>query len=350
MLNNPVFIIGHPKSGTSLLCAMLDSHPELLVLPEESDYYNLIWPRANLLNYEWRLSKTEKAKLLSEYISKKSHFKNFSNGKVDRDISGNFDYTQFDSNFFHKILIRKLANIPYFTRKTLFHIIAESFANTTVMRMNQKNTRYWVEKTPKHTWFIQEILADFPNSKFIFLYRDPRDNFISYKKKWGEKLTALKFSKSWNDAILQQEKIPASQLYKMQYENLTINPFFHIQDLCTFLDIEYLDCLLQPSKLGIKWKGNSMFKKNLDTISPVNIGHHRDAIDAEDLKIIESFCADNMIKLGYNLNIDNKVLEATYTNNHKNYRKLKLNNYNFLQTQLVKLKIILTGEIKKKKT
>ena len=35
--DRPVFICGHPKSGTSLLRAMLDSHPELLVYPELSD-------------------------------------------------------------------------------------------------------------------------------------------------------------------------------------------------------------------------------------------------------------------------------------------------------------------------
>ncbi len=33
------FIAGQAKSGTTLLVALLDNHPELLVLPEETAYF-----------------------------------------------------------------------------------------------------------------------------------------------------------------------------------------------------------------------------------------------------------------------------------------------------------------------
>ena len=36
--DRPVFICGHPKSGTSLLRNLLDSHSELVVYPEETWY------------------------------------------------------------------------------------------------------------------------------------------------------------------------------------------------------------------------------------------------------------------------------------------------------------------------
>lgn len=34
--DRPIFICGHPKSGTSLLRNLLDNHPQLAVYPEES--------------------------------------------------------------------------------------------------------------------------------------------------------------------------------------------------------------------------------------------------------------------------------------------------------------------------
>jgi len=37
--DHPVFLGGHPKSGTSLLRALLDSHPQLVVYPEESGFF-----------------------------------------------------------------------------------------------------------------------------------------------------------------------------------------------------------------------------------------------------------------------------------------------------------------------
>src|SRR5437667_53923 len=35
----PCFIAGQAKSGTTLVAALLDSHPELLVLPQETAYF-----------------------------------------------------------------------------------------------------------------------------------------------------------------------------------------------------------------------------------------------------------------------------------------------------------------------
>ena len=40
----PVFICGHPKSGTSLLRSMLDNHPELIVYPEETYFFRKFLP------------------------------------------------------------------------------------------------------------------------------------------------------------------------------------------------------------------------------------------------------------------------------------------------------------------
>ena len=38
-LERPVFICGHHRSGTTLMQQLLDSHPELLVLPSEGTYF-----------------------------------------------------------------------------------------------------------------------------------------------------------------------------------------------------------------------------------------------------------------------------------------------------------------------
>lgn len=44
--DSPVFIAGHPKSGTSFLCSVLDSHPELLTYPEETSFFRRYLPKA----------------------------------------------------------------------------------------------------------------------------------------------------------------------------------------------------------------------------------------------------------------------------------------------------------------
>src|SRR5690349_5530581 len=96
-LNSPVFIIGHPKSGTSLLTAMLDSHPQLMVLPEESDFYSLINGTIDVLNSNTSISADVKRAVLSKRIFEDSHLRNFFRGKINEDIGGNFDYSEFDT-------------------------------------------------------------------------------------------------------------------------------------------------------------------------------------------------------------------------------------------------------------
>src|SRR5579859_5219006 len=41
----PVFVVGHRKTGTTLLQDLLDGHPQLAVLPGESNHFNTFLPR-----------------------------------------------------------------------------------------------------------------------------------------------------------------------------------------------------------------------------------------------------------------------------------------------------------------
>lgn len=41
--NQPVILCGHPKSGTTLLLALLDNHPQLTVFPEEFKFFQRVY-------------------------------------------------------------------------------------------------------------------------------------------------------------------------------------------------------------------------------------------------------------------------------------------------------------------
>ena len=43
-LNNPVFICGHRKSGTTMLCSLFDDHDDILVYPSDSSFFYKIFP------------------------------------------------------------------------------------------------------------------------------------------------------------------------------------------------------------------------------------------------------------------------------------------------------------------
>ena len=49
-LNNPVFICGHRKSGTTMLCSLFDDHDDILVYPSDSSFFQIFPPCLNLKN------------------------------------------------------------------------------------------------------------------------------------------------------------------------------------------------------------------------------------------------------------------------------------------------------------
>ena len=58
--DRPVFICGHPKAGTSLLRAVLDSHPQLVVYPEETNFFRRILPRLQGQDLEVQIKLAER--------------------------------------------------------------------------------------------------------------------------------------------------------------------------------------------------------------------------------------------------------------------------------------------------
>ena len=349
MQRSPIFVIGHPKSGTSLLTALLDSHPELLVLSEESDFYLNVWPKAEVLNWEWKLSKEEKTNALLEHITTISHIKNYFRGAIENDISGNFDYSHFNHTLFKEKLKAFIDSQTKFERRSLFLGILEAYGECLKSESLEKKT-HWVEKTAKNTWYIHSILEDHPTSKFVFIYRDPRDNFISFKKKLGEKLTAIKFAKSWNDSFEQAKQIDPSQIIYIKYEELISQPEVHLKKIAEHLGIQYANELLTPSKLGVPWKGNSMFGSKSKGFRSDSIGRYKNIITSEELDILEAFCSEHMTECGYTLDKDGsafKNVRSKFQAEYDAFYPFGIHTPPTARKFLGKMRIKLTGKAKK---
>ncbi|SRR6266496_1048062 len=293
-LSSPIFITGHPKSGTTLLTTILDSHPQLMVLPEESDFYRLIKPAINELNKS-DISIEDKKRIFAKKIFIKSQLRNFLSGKTETHINGNYDYTDFDAERFKNLILEKVSWNSIDPKSVMLSII-ESYEK--VIYTNNHSFKYWVEKTPHHIFFLKEIKHDFPHSKIIFIYRDPRDNYISYlrKKKY---LAPTTFSYQWNKCFKNAEN--TSNILFIKYEELVKNPDEQIDRLANFLNIEKTESLFHPSKKGVRWTGNSMFGVKMDSIDSSNLYRYKTLIKSEDQKIIEILCRKNMLKYKYPL-------------------------------------------------
>lgn len=124
----PVFIIGPPRSGTSLVLFMLvRGQKHIAGTHRESQFYH--WIKVHPFQKEAYRKQRYFLELLSP-----------------EEIDEVFDRSEDPADFFRKAIDKVAEN----TGKSIF-----------------------VEKSPNHTFFHKEILRDFPNAAFILLNRHP---------------------------------------------------------------------------------------------------------------------------------------------------------------------------------
>src|SRR5438552_2126995 len=129
------FVAGQAKSGTTLLVALLDNHPELLVLPEETAYFPTV------LTKYGRRSRQEQF----EYLTRDSLSNVVFGGPCKW---GKRDYSWFPTAKFYQ-LFKELAFDPANTKKDLFVLMLEAYAAPVGRPLD--SAKSWLERTPGHT-------------------------------------------------------------------------------------------------------------------------------------------------------------------------------------------------------
>jgi hypothetical protein len=182
--NVPVFVIGSGHSGTTLLCSLLDRHPDICCIYESQVYVR---------NRHEQLA----APL-------------------------------------------KLAN-PYSTPGTLGST-SRSFAinSTFSLYCNARKSRQtrWAEKTPKHIHYVKDIWRDFPTARIIFTVRNGADAICSFARRhnFGRKDNAgdLKGFKRWaGDNLAALQILRDDRVFQLRLEDMVHDPLATLSELFT---------------------------------------------------------------------------------------------------------------------
>ena len=153
------FIAGQAKSGTTLLVALLDSHPELLVLPEETAYFPTV-----LTKYAPRGRRAQ-----FDYLTKQSLSNVLFGGPCKwgkRNYATSFPREQFLQTF------ERAAFDPANAQEDLLVLMVKAYAAT--LGRSLDTIARWVEKTPANRNHVSAILSRFPEAKILVTLRDPR--------------------------------------------------------------------------------------------------------------------------------------------------------------------------------
>jgi hypothetical protein len=211
------FIVGRGRSGTTLLRAMLDSHPEMAV-PDESHFVVTMGLR-------------------------RSHYER--NAELDvnlflSDLLDHFGFQRWDLP--PQVVAASFTASPPTSLPDAFRRVFALYAHS------QGKSRYG-DKTPGYVMSMR-LLADLlPDSRFVHVIRDGRNVALSYLEGgWGPETlagNAVFWKRFVRHGRKEGRRLGVERYCEMRYEALLEDPESELRTLCRFLDLEFHDGMLR---------------------------------------------------------------------------------------------------------
>ena len=279
MTENPIFIVGAPRSGTTLLAAALATHSRISCGPET--------------HFFRRLSETEPDELLADWPDRAADF------ICSIKHSG---FTGHES----KLLIEKYGLQPEEIAAFLVDkmpTVPNILASVTEQHMARMGKQRWAEKTPDHLAHVALIRHYFPDAPIIRIIRDPRDMALSLTRvPWGAGsfFEALLF---WRraDQISRDFFATDENSYTLRFEDLLAAPRETLQQLCQFIGEEFEAEMLDTSRTGkqVNSRGVPWKAKVSQPFDPSRSGVWRQEISQADNQLAEAVLGDRLMAYGY---------------------------------------------------
>lgn len=254
--DNPIFILGAHKSGTTFLRNLIDGHPQIMTLPFETHFFKHY---GSWIEYPFRSQKPfEKSldKFLASSLDEIKARNNNQNPQSDYYQGKPVDTEKYETYF------KKHASSDLDPKK-LFEVYMNSLAHGLGMDTELKTVRI-CEKSVENSEFAPVLKKWFPNAKFIHIVRNPYDNLASFRQyqvnMYGRYpvLQKLVWSLHHNYAQMYKNKELLDDSYKViKYEDLVASTEDVMADLAKFLDIKFTQSLLEVSSMGRAWQQNT---------------------------------------------------------------------------------------------
>jgi hypothetical protein len=270
----PFFIVGSGRSGTTLLRMILASHSRLAIPPETYFLDPLLK----------RFSPTRP--LMPDEVMRAIAIVTGSIRWPDMDIAAAAYSTE-------------AAALPNPTLRDLVEIIYRTY-------LKREGKARWGDKTPAYIRIVPQLAQLYPGARFIHLMRDGRDVAKSFQsvgwygpllnRNMGEWLEAAQLDVRWRDAGL------AERLLLVRYEDLVRDTERTVQGLCEFLGERFeppmlawedkVDRLVPQREMAIHTK----LRRRPD---PGDVERWRREMSVSEQLVAEAFMGVDLARAGY---------------------------------------------------
>jgi len=204
MYKQPVFIVGSPRAGTTLMQSILCKSEQYFPIPETHFFSKVVhgFPEHNLNEFQ-------KKKML-RILKRKS-----------------------------KINIDEAELLPFSSKKEIFEFI--------IGRYNKNNKNTFLEKTPRHIFHYSEIMNHYPDARFICMIREPRNtvsSILQMRPEINKSVTRVAFlyNKIANRILTISKN---RNVFIVRYEDLVNNTKETLYDVCNYLRLPYNSHLIE---------------------------------------------------------------------------------------------------------
>jgi hypothetical protein len=273
MDRGPIFVAGLERSGTSLLYALLSSHPDIAMSR-----------RTNLWTY-------------------------FYNQYGDLSRPENFERCLGMMMKYNRVL--KLEPDPERIRREFRQgepTYARLFALLEEHHAEKQNKRRWGDKSLNTERYADPIFAAYPDARILHILRDPRDRYASALTRWKVSRGGVGAGTAmWMSSVALARRNHAlypDRYLVIRYETLTAKPEETVRALCDFIGEEFSPQMfsMQSSGTFLQEGSNSSYGQNdPGKIFTSSIGRYQKVLNIRQISFMQQFAGQEMVRLDYPL-------------------------------------------------
>lgn len=268
----PVFVVGFPRSGTTLVQQILNAHPQVAIAPE-THFFHRYW------RHREQLGDLTADAAWARLLTRLAAIPELSAAGLEA-----------------AMLARRGAGVPR-TLPAAFRLVLDTFAELQGATVSG-------EKTPANQLHTPVLQHWFPDALFIHVVRDPRAAVSSWRRvHWSSgsvAVDALEWRRRHRRFL--RDAPGLRRAVTIRYEDLVRDPEPVVREFCAFLGIDFHRAMLEHSRraaVGLDLEREPWKARATEPMDSTRTDAWRGELTGRQVLAIEAICGRTMTRFEY---------------------------------------------------
>lgn len=290
----PIFIVGIHKSGTSLMRALLDGHPDLAVLPREPHFFE-----RSGLPVRYPLRPSDGGIRTQDAIRRRTVRALENEAKDDNPYSDSPSFQGYSPSLFERSWNPQSEHM-----REMYKDYVESLFSAW---KSVPQGRRPVDKSTEYLEFVPLLANWFSDARFLHVVRNPYAVMASWRRYRQRRTRRYPSLRAVAEALgalgptveSYHELLGPTRYRVVRFEELTKDPSAVMYKSADFLGIPWDESLIQPTLGGLPWRGNSSRDERYEGVSRRAAARQLNDVKVIERRIVNLYAPTSFRILGY---------------------------------------------------